>query len=80
MIERKTNAILSVYHEWYCNGIGFCIGAIFVMMIFDIFKGWNIVSLRYFNPIGAHKSGSIGEDPKVSQKSYVIRPRLGARF
>lgn len=25
---------------------------------------WNVVLLRYFNPIGAHKSGMIGEDPK----------------
>lgn len=25
---------------------------------------WNVVLLRYFNPIGAHKSGRIGEDPK----------------
>ena len=25
---------------------------------------WNIMLLRYFNPIGAHKSGLIGEDPK----------------
>lgn len=25
---------------------------------------WDIVLLRYFNPIGAHKSGRIGEDPK----------------
>lgn len=24
---------------------------------------WNIVILRYFNPIGAHKSGTIGENP-----------------
>ena len=24
---------------------------------------WNIVLLRYFNPIGAHKSGRIGENP-----------------
>ena len=33
----------------------------------DIKKGdpnpWNIVLLRYFNPIGAHPSGEIGEDP-----------------
>lgn len=27
-------------------------------------KEWNIVLLRYFNPIGAHKSGTMGEDPK----------------
>ena len=25
---------------------------------------WNVILLRYFNPIGAHKSGLIGEDPK----------------
>ncbi len=27
-------------------------------------QDWNIVLLRYFNPIGAHKSGLIGEDPQ----------------
>ena len=27
-------------------------------------KSWNIVLLRYFNPIGAHKSGLMGEDPQ----------------
>ncbi len=27
-------------------------------------KDWNISILRYFNPIGAHESGLIGEDPK----------------
>ncbi|MDO4284087.1 MAG: UDP-glucose 4-epimerase GalE [Eubacteriales bacterium] len=26
-------------------------------------KEWNVVLLRYFNPIGAHKSGTIGENP-----------------
>lgn len=26
-------------------------------------KDWNIIILRYFNPIGAHESGQIGEDP-----------------
>jgi len=25
---------------------------------------WQIVLLRYFNPVGAHKSGQIGEDPR----------------
>ena len=33
----------------------------------DIYKGdnsWSIVRLRYFNPVGAHPSGLIGEDPK----------------
>ena len=27
-------------------------------------NSWSIALLRYFNPIGAHKSGTIGEDPK----------------
>ncbi len=27
-------------------------------------KDWSIALLRYFNPIGAHKSGTIGEDPR----------------
>ena len=27
-------------------------------------KPWNVVLLRYFNPIGAHPSGRIGEDPR----------------
>jgi len=26
-------------------------------------KSWNIILLRYFNPVGAHTSGKIGEDP-----------------
>ena len=26
-------------------------------------KSWNIALLRYFNPVGAHKSGLLGEDP-----------------
>jgi len=41
------------------------------LMIEDILRDlhysdneWSIALLRYFNPIGAHKSGLIGEDPK----------------
>ena len=35
-------------------------------VLFDLAKSdpqWSIISLRYFNPIGAHKSGLIGENP-----------------
>ena len=32
---------------------------------------WNIVLLRYFNPIGAHKAGIIGEDPKGIPNNLV---------
>ena len=47
---------------------------------------WNIVLLRYFNPIGAHPSGRIGEDPKgipnnlmpyITQVAVGKRPELG---
>ncbi|GHV02987.1 UDP-glucose 4-epimerase [Clostridia bacterium] len=41
------------------------------LMIEDILRDtaksdpeWNIVILRYFNPVGAHESGLIGEDPQ----------------
>lgn len=32
---------------------------------------WNVVLLRYFNPIGAHVSGLIGEDPKGIPNNLV---------
>ena len=32
---------------------------------------WNIALLRYFNPVGAHKSGMIGEDPKGIPNNLV---------
>ena len=32
---------------------------------------WNVVLLRYFNPIGAHQSGLIGEDPKGIPNNLV---------
>ena len=37
------------------------------IMLEDIYKAdndWTVVLLRYFNPVGAHPSGLIGEDPK----------------
>ena len=34
-------------------------------------NSWNIAILRYFNPIGAHVSGKIGEDPKGIPNNLV---------
>ena len=37
------------------------------MIMQDLYKSdneWNVILLRYFNPVGAHESGRIGEDPK----------------
>jgi len=48
-------------------------------------KDWNVVLLRYFNPVGAHESGRIGEDPTgipnnllpfVSQVAVGLRSQL----
>lgn len=43
---------------------------------------WNVILLRYFNPIGAHKSGMIGEDPKGIPNNllpYVAQVAVGKR-
>ena len=54
----------------------------------DLFKAdptWSIGILRYFNPVGAHPSGKIGEDPRnepsnlmpyIAQVAVGIRPYL----
>lgn len=41
---------------------------------------WNVVILRYFNPIGAHKSGTIGENPNGIPNNlmpYVTQVAVG---
>ena len=43
---------------------------------------WNVVLLRYFNPIGAHKSGLIGEDPNGIPNNlmpYITQVAVGKR-
>jgi UDP-glucose 4-epimerase len=34
-------------------------------------KNWSVALLRYFNPVGAHSSGSIGEDPNGIPNNLV---------
>ncbi|MQA98828.1 MAG: UDP-glucose 4-epimerase GalE [Actinobacteria bacterium] len=44
--------------------------------------GWRIALLRYFNPVGAHLSGRIGEDPKGIPNNlvpYVLQVAVGRR-
>ena len=41
---------------------------------------WQAVSLRYFNPIGAHSSGMLGEDPKGTPNNimpYITKVAIG---
>ena len=51
----------------------------------DLYKAdptFNIVILRYFNPIGAHESGMIGEDPKGIPNNlcpYITQVAVGKR-
>lgn len=43
---------------------------------------WNVVLLRYFNPIGAHASGRIGEDPSGIPNNlmpYITQVAIGKR-
>jgi UDP-glucose 4-epimerase len=43
---------------------------------------WNVILLRYFNPVGAHKSGRIGEDPNGIPNNlmpYISQVAVGRR-
>ena len=43
---------------------------------------WKVILLRYFNPIGAHESGRIGEDPKGIPNNlvpYIAQVAVGKR-
>ena len=51
----------------------------------DLYKSdsrWNIAMLRYFNPVGAHSSGLIGEDPSDIPNNlmpYISQVAIGVR-
>ena len=53
------------------------------IMLTDICKAdpeWNVILLRYFNPVGAHESGVIGEDPDGIPNNlmpYVSKVAIG---
>lgn len=45
-------------------------------------EGWNVIMLRYFNPVGAHKSGKIGENPigvPENLMPYTAQVAIGKR-
>lgn len=44
--------------------------------------GWNITALRYFNPVGAHPTGKMGEDPNGIPNNlmpYISQVAVGRR-
>ena len=47
-----------------------------------LFQDWSVSLLRYFNPVGAHVSGKIGEDPQGPPNNlmpYVAQVAVGRR-
>ena len=51
--------------------------------LFGADKNWNIVLLRYFNPVGAHPTGQIGEDPNGIPNNlfpYISQVAVGKLF
>jgi len=54
-------------------------------ILIDLHTGdpdWNVILLRYFNPIGAHESGLIGEDPNGIPNNlvpYIAQVAVGKR-
>lgn len=43
---------------------------------------WTVLSMRYFNPVGAHSSGEIGEDPRGTPNNlmpYIAQVAVGRR-
>lgn len=52
-------------------------------MLTDVHKAdseWTVALLRYFNPVGAHESGLIGEDPKGIPNNltpYIAKVAIG---
>lgn len=53
------------------------------LMLSDLYKAdneWTVVLLRFFNPVGAHESGLIGEDPKGIPNNltpYIAKVAVG---
>ena len=53
------------------------------IMLEDVYKAdkeWTVVLLRYFNPVGAHESGLIGEDPRGIPNNltpYIAKVAIG---
>jgi len=52
----------------------------FLQDVFTADDAWHIALLRYFNPVGAHKSGLIGEDPNDTPNNlmpYISQVAVG---
>lgn len=58
MIDNHSNRTVKVNHLALIRGTTSLLKKYIL-----IFQEWKVILLRYFNPVGSHESGMIGEDP-----------------
>ena len=81
----KSNPIDETFEKRVCTNPYGWTKSMIEQILIDMQKAipdWNIVILRYFNPIGAHKSGLIGENPNGIPNNlmpYITQVAIGKR-
>ncbi len=81
----KTPKITELFPKGQCSNPYGWTKSMIEQMLTDLHTSdneWNVVLLRYFNPIGAHKSGEIGEDPQGIPNNlvpYIAQVAVGRR-
>ena len=81
----KSNPIDETFPKGTCTNPYGWTKSMIEQILIDLQKAipdWNIVLLRYFNPIGAHKSGLIGENPNGIPNNlmpYITQVSVGKR-
>ena len=76
----KENSILSPQNPY--GNTKLAVEKILYDLYLSSIKSWNISVLRYFNPVGAHPSGFIGEDPMGIPNNlfpYITQVSIGKR-
>ena len=81
----KSNPIDETFEKGTCTNPYGWTKSMIEQILIDMQKAipdWNIVILRYFNPVGAHKSGLIGENPHGVPNNlmpYITQVAVGKR-
>ena len=81
----KSNPIDETFPKGICTNPYGWTKSMIEQILVDLQKAqpdWNIALLRYFNPIGAHKSGLIGENPNGIPNNlmpYITQVAIGKR-
>jgi UDP-glucose 4-epimerase len=82
--DPKTVPITEDFPLWCTNPYGWT-KLMIEQILGDLYKSdpeWSIILLRYFNPVGAHESGMIGEDPNGIPNNlmpYISQVAVGKR-